>query len=168
MPKFRSVNIDGAYFGSSFPHVFLKHYPEAVILPPKVFYYEPKIFGFNVYKKRGSKYFEPTSGTIRYIEDSLTGVEREKLLKQVSNIKNTLIISSRLKRIMLVPTTKKTLTKTLIRSSMMQRIKQQVHNKSKNSPSKLLQHSTSTKIQSWSMSPRQLRAMKSFKREERI
>lgn len=84
LPKFRSVNIDGAYFGSSFPHVFLKHYPEAVILPPKVYFYEPKIFGFKVFKKRGSKFFEPAAGTIKYIEDSLTGIEREKLLKSVS------------------------------------------------------------------------------------
>jgi len=83
LPKFRSINIDGAYYGTSFPHVFLKHYPEAVILPPKIYYYEPKIYGFKIYKKRGSKYFEPTEGTIRYIEDSLTGIEREKLLKSV-------------------------------------------------------------------------------------
>lgn len=49
LPKFRNVNIDGAYFGSSFPHIFLKHYPEAVVLPPKVYFYEPKIYGFKVY-----------------------------------------------------------------------------------------------------------------------
>lgn len=83
LPKFRSINIDGAYFGTSFPHVFLKHYPEAVILPPKIYYYEPKIYGFKIYKKRGSKFFEPTAGTVRYVEDSLTGIEREKLLKNV-------------------------------------------------------------------------------------
>jgi hypothetical protein len=59
--------------------VFNKHYPEAIILPPKIYYYEPKIFGFNVYGKRGSKYFEPAKGTIRYVEDSLNGVEKEKL-----------------------------------------------------------------------------------------
>ena len=81
LPKFRNVNIDGAYFGSSFPHIFLKHYPEAVILPPKVYFYEPKIFGFNVYKKRGSTYFDPVKETVKYIEESLTQIEREKLLK---------------------------------------------------------------------------------------
>lgn len=75
--------MDGAYFGSSFPHVFLKHYPEAVILPPKIYYYEPKIFGFSVFKKRGSKFFEPASGLVRYVEDSLTGIEKEKLLQTV-------------------------------------------------------------------------------------
>ncbi len=62
--------------------MFLKHYPEAVVLPPKIYFYEPKIYGFKVYKKRGSKYFEPAQGTVKYVEDSLTGVEKEKLLKQ--------------------------------------------------------------------------------------
>jgi casein kinase II subunit beta len=83
LPKFRQINIDGAYFGTSFPHVFLKHYPEAVVLPPKIYYYEPKIYGFKIYKKRGSKLFEPVEGTIKYVEDSLTGIEREKLLKNI-------------------------------------------------------------------------------------
>jgi len=66
--------------------VFLKHYPEAVVLPPKIYYYEPRIFGFNIYKKRGSKFFEPIKGTIKYVEDSLTGIEREKLLKNVTAV----------------------------------------------------------------------------------
>lgn len=57
LPKFRNINIDGAYFGTSFPHAFLKHYPGAVILPPKIYLYEPKIYGFNICGKRGSKYF---------------------------------------------------------------------------------------------------------------
>jgi len=81
LPKFRQVNIDGAYFGSSFPHSFIKHYPDAIILPPKVYYFEPKIYGFKIYKKRGSKYFEPSHGTIKYVEDSLTGKERETVVR---------------------------------------------------------------------------------------
>lgn len=83
LPKFRNVNIDGAYFGTSFPHTFLLHYPEAVILPPKVYFYEPKIFGFKVAGKRGSKYFEPTQGTIKYVEESMNFIDREKLYKDV-------------------------------------------------------------------------------------
>jgi len=83
MPKFRNVNIDGAYFGTSFPHVFIKHYPDAIILPPKVYLYEPKIFGFKVHGKRGSKFYEPPKGSIKYIEDSMTGVDREKLYNQL-------------------------------------------------------------------------------------
>jgi hypothetical protein len=86
LPKFRSVNVDGAYFGTSFPHIFIKHFPEAVILPPKIFFYEPKIFGFNISGKRGSHYFEPTKGTIRYVETSLTGIEKEKLLHSVKEV----------------------------------------------------------------------------------
>lgn len=71
LPKVRQINIDGAYFGTSFPHVFLQHYPMAVILPPKIYYYEPKIFGFKIAGKRGSKYFEPPTGHVRYVEDSM-------------------------------------------------------------------------------------------------
>lgn len=78
LPKFRNVNIDGAYFGTSFPHMFQKNYPNAVILPPKVYLYEPKLFGFKIYKKRGSKYFEPTKGPIKYVEDSLKRVVKHK------------------------------------------------------------------------------------------
>lgn len=84
LPKSRSVNIDGAYFGTSFPHLFLKHYPEAVILPPKIYLYEPKIYGFKVYGKRGSKYFKPTEGSVKYVEDSLGGIEREKMTKEIA------------------------------------------------------------------------------------
>ena len=83
LPKFRSINIDGAYFGTSLPHVFLKHYPSAIIIPPKVYLYEPKIFGFNIHGKRGSKTFEPAQGTIKYIEDSLQQMEKEKLYQQL-------------------------------------------------------------------------------------
>jgi len=83
IPKFRSVNIDGAFFGTSFPHHFLQHYPKSIILPPKIYYYEPKIYGFKVVGKRGSKFFEPPKGNIRYNEDTLTGVDKEKLLKKV-------------------------------------------------------------------------------------
>lgn len=83
LPKFRNINIDGAYFGTSFPHAFLKHYPEAIILPPKVHFYEPRIFGFKIAGKRGSKLFKPSQGTIRYIEESMNFIEREKLYKEV-------------------------------------------------------------------------------------
>lgn len=83
VPKFRSVNIDGAFFGTSFPHHFLKHYKQAVILPPKIYHYEPKIFGFKMVGKRGSKYFDPPKGNIRYNFDTMTGVDKEKIIEQV-------------------------------------------------------------------------------------
>jgi len=83
LPKVRSVNIDGAYFGSSFPHVFLKHYPEAIVLPPKIYHYEPKIYGFHIYGKRGSKYFNPPKGGVKFVEDSMTSLEKENLALQL-------------------------------------------------------------------------------------
>lgn len=83
VPKFRSVNIDGAFFGTSFPHHFLKHYKQAVILPPKIYHYEPKVFGFKIVGKRGSKFFDPPRGNIKYNYDTMTGVDKEKLIDKV-------------------------------------------------------------------------------------
>ena len=51
----------------------------AVILPPKIYYYEPKIFGFKLHGKRGSKYFNPPLGNVQYVEDSMQGLELEAL-----------------------------------------------------------------------------------------
>ena len=50
IPRMRFVDVDGAYFGSSFPHIFLQTFPE---LKPGVtaIKYVPKIYG-----KKGSKY----------------------------------------------------------------------------------------------------------------
>lgn len=39
--------------------MFLQTYPTVIVLPPKVYFYEPVIHGFKVAGKRGSKYFEP-------------------------------------------------------------------------------------------------------------
>lgn len=47
--------MDGAYFGTSVPHIFLKTYKEAVVLPPRIFHYEPKISGFRLFGKTGSR-----------------------------------------------------------------------------------------------------------------
>jgi hypothetical protein len=49
-----------------------------VILPPKVHFYEPKIAGFNVKGKRGSKYFVPTKGNVKFIEGSMQGMLEEE------------------------------------------------------------------------------------------
>ena len=51
--------LDGAYFGSSLAHLFLQSYSKNIVLPPKVYFYEPSLHGFRVAGKRGSKYFEP-------------------------------------------------------------------------------------------------------------
>lgn len=42
-------NIDGAYFGTTFPHVFLMRYPAAIPKPPRTSY-EPRVYGFRVHK----------------------------------------------------------------------------------------------------------------------
>jgi len=45
----RHSNIDGAYFGTTLPHLFFQTYPELV--PPKpVVSYVPRIYGFKIYK----------------------------------------------------------------------------------------------------------------------
>jgi len=58
------------------------HYPMAVILPPKIYHYEPKIFGFKVAGKRGSKYFEPATGNVKYVEDSCQALEMQDIRKK--------------------------------------------------------------------------------------
>ena len=89
IPKFRQVNIDGAFFGTSFPHHFLKHYKQAIILPPKIYHYEPKISGFKIHGKRGSKYFDPPKGNVEYNFDSMTCIDKEKVQKQQQLEKRT-------------------------------------------------------------------------------
>ena len=74
------MNIDGAYFGTSFPHHFLTHFKQAIILPPKIYHYEPKISGFKLVGKRGSKYYDPPKGNISYNWATMTGIDKEKLI----------------------------------------------------------------------------------------
>ena len=54
----------------------------AVILPPKVYHYEPKIFGFKIHGKRGSKAFKPPKGNVHYIAESMQQLELEKLREE--------------------------------------------------------------------------------------
>lgn len=54
IPRQKQLDIDGAYFGTSFPHIFLKHYPELMPKGPAKFV--PKIYGFKIFGMRGSKY----------------------------------------------------------------------------------------------------------------
>lgn len=57
-PRQKCSEIDGAYFGQSFPQLFLMTYPE---LKSNFIYknYIPKLYGFKIYKKRGSEYYVP-------------------------------------------------------------------------------------------------------------
>jgi len=45
----RHQNIDGAYFGTTFPHLLFQTYPELVPTKPS-FSYVPRIFGFKIHK----------------------------------------------------------------------------------------------------------------------
>lgn len=78
IPKYCNTNVDGAVFGTSFPHVFLQHYPNAVILPPKVYLCEPRIFGFKIYGKRGSKYYKPPTenGLVRLTGENIDDIDK--------------------------------------------------------------------------------------------
>lgn len=70
IPKFKSINLDGAYFGTSVPHVFMRTFKQAIVLPPQIHFYEPKIFGFKVFGKKGSLYHKSTGRTRRPVDDS--------------------------------------------------------------------------------------------------
>ena len=55
VPRIKFVDIDGAYFGCSFPNIFFQTFPE--LLPTeKQNKYIPKIYGFRLYGQPGSKY----------------------------------------------------------------------------------------------------------------
>ncbi len=45
-----AADIDGAYFGATFPHLFLMTYP-AVVPQPPVMVYVPRVFGFRIHKE---------------------------------------------------------------------------------------------------------------------
>lgn len=57
-------NLDGAFFGPSLVHMFLAEFKTQIILPPKILMYEPRISGFTIAGKRGSKFFVPSKGEI--------------------------------------------------------------------------------------------------------
>ena len=53
-PKLKK-ELDGVYFGTAFPHMFLQMYPELVPKEGAVPFI-PRIYGFRIYRQRGSKY----------------------------------------------------------------------------------------------------------------
>jgi casein kinase II subunit beta len=55
VPRIKFVDIDGAYFGCSLPHIFLQTFPE--LMPTtKPNKYIARIYGFKIYGRKGSKY----------------------------------------------------------------------------------------------------------------
>ena len=59
IPMPQKFNMDGAFFGPSLPHIFLKEYASQIVLAQTLHYYEPRVFGFRIASMRGSKYFNP-------------------------------------------------------------------------------------------------------------
>lgn len=55
MPRQKHLDIDGAYFGLSFPNILFKTYPD---LYPKEgpLTYIPTIYGFKIFGQKGSAY----------------------------------------------------------------------------------------------------------------
>ena len=62
------LDLDGAFFGPSLPHIFLAHY--RVVLPPQVFSYVPKLFGFKIAGKRSSHFFKPCESAVLSTADT--------------------------------------------------------------------------------------------------
>ncbi len=60
----KKFNLDWAFFGPSLPHMFLSQYSKVIVLPPARLFYEPRMFGFAVAGKRGSKFFKPPKGDV--------------------------------------------------------------------------------------------------------
>ena len=55
VPRVKFVDIDGAYFGKSFPNIFFQTFPE--LIPDELKKsYVPKIYGFKIFGTSGSKY----------------------------------------------------------------------------------------------------------------
>jgi casein kinase II subunit beta len=65
-----ATNLDGAYFGSSFPQMFIAWNEDLMEQAPKVYHYTPQISGFKIVGSRGSKYFNPAKKSMK-TEDGL-------------------------------------------------------------------------------------------------
>lgn len=59
VPKQKSADVDGAYFGCSFPHLLMQVYSD---LNPRPILnsYVPSIYGFRIFEKKGSKFYKAT------------------------------------------------------------------------------------------------------------
>jgi casein kinase II subunit beta len=56
VPQKNYHDLDGGYFGCSFSNIFLQVHPELQVHSDSVFI--PRIYGFKIQGKRGSKYFK--------------------------------------------------------------------------------------------------------------
>ena len=51
-----------------------------------MYLHEPKIFGFKIYGKRGSKFFKPAEGIVRTVENAYPRIDMEKRDNEVKRI----------------------------------------------------------------------------------
>jgi len=86
IPKKKCTDVDGAYFGCSFPHILLQTYPDLYPNPPTTIYI-PRIYGFKIHKKKGSRFWEQNKNLN---EITHYGEEQLKKLKALfsSNLHN--------------------------------------------------------------------------------
>ncbi|CAD8201604.1 unnamed protein product [Paramecium pentaurelia] len=56
IPKKKCPDVDGAYFGCSFPSIFLMNFIQEIQIPANNQTYVPRVFGFRIHKKKGSRY----------------------------------------------------------------------------------------------------------------
>ena len=75
LPRIKFVDIDGAYFGKSFPIIFFQTFPELIPDEAKKLYI-PKIFGFKIFGMTGSKYEN------KAITDTKRGKDKRKSNKK--------------------------------------------------------------------------------------
>lgn len=58
-------------------HVFFQAYDKNIVLPPKVYFYEPQLLGFHIAGKRGSKYFKPENEAITDVKQRQQRIEAD-------------------------------------------------------------------------------------------
>ena len=73
---YNKFNLDGAFFGPSLAHMFLSEYKTQIILPPKIMLYEPRMFGFALAGKRGSKFFVGAKGAQQLADEKLSTLKQ--------------------------------------------------------------------------------------------
>lgn len=82
-PKWKCQDIDGGYFGLSFPQLLLMTYPDIVPVVSKE-HFIPKIYGFKIFKKAGSRFKEDNQNEK---DQGLVKDLQEKMANKVKNKK---------------------------------------------------------------------------------
>ena len=77
VPRDKFVDIDGAYFGKSFPIIFFQTFPELIPDENKKLFV-PKIYGFKIFGMIGSKYENKTSNNAKDVKDKNKNKNKNK------------------------------------------------------------------------------------------